>query len=375
MDFSLSEEQKLLADSVDRFVRARYDFGDWRKLARSAEGFSRDNWRQMAELGWLGAAIAEEFGGLGGGPVETMVIAQGLGRGLVLEPYFPAAVLGGTLVGLAGSEAQKRAILPRLAAGETMLAFAYAEPQSRFDLADVATTARAVDGGYVLDGRKSVVLGAAGADTVIVAARTGGERRARQGISLFLVARDAPGLTRRDYRLADSRRAADLALENVRVDADALLGARDAALEVIERAADHAIAALAAEAVGAMQFLHETTLAYLKNRKQFGRPIADFQVLQHRMVDMMIAIEQAKSLSMVATLKLAAPAAERAKAASAAKVQIGRSGRFVGQQAVQLHGGMGMTDELHVGHHMKRLMMIDTLFGNADHHLARFAGL
>jgi alkylation response protein AidB-like acyl-CoA dehydrogenase len=375
MDFSLSEEQKLLADSVDRFVRARYDFGDWRKLARSAEGFSRDNWRQMAELGWLGAAIAEEFGGLGGGPVETMVIAQGLGRGLVLEPYFPAAVLGGTLVGLAGSEAQKRAILPRLAAGETMLAFAYAEPQSRFDLADVATTARAVDGGYVLDGRKSVVLGAAAADTVIVAARTGGERRARQGISLFLVARDAPGLTRRDYRLADSRRAADLALENVRVDADALLGARDAALEVIERAADHAIAALAAEAVGAMQFLHETTLAYLKNRKQFGRPIADFQVLQHRMVDMMIAIEQAKSLSMVATLKLAAPAAERAKAASAAKVQIGRSGRFVGQQAVQLHGGMGMTDELHVGHHMKRLMMIDTLFGNADHHLARFAGL
>ena len=373
MDFTYSDEQKLLADSVSRFARESYGFENWRKLARSDEGFSPALWRQMAELGWLGAALPEAHGGLGGGPIETMIIMEGIGKGLVLEPYFSTVVLGGTLIGLAGSEAQKAELLPKVAAGELKLAFAHAEHQARFDLAEVTTVAVRAGGGWRLDGRKIFVRDAASADRLIVLARTAGATRARKGLSLFLVDAHAKGVGRRDYRTVDNRHAADIAFEGVAVPAEALLGPADGALGIVERAVDHAIAALAAEAVGAMQVLHDTTLAYLKTRKQFGRPIGDFQVLQHRAVDMFVALEQARSMAIAATLKLKAPAKERARFCAAAKVQIGQSGRFVGQQAVQLHGGMGMTDELNVGHYMKRLMAIDMAFGNADWHLNRFA--
>jgi len=375
VDFSLTTEQQLLKDSVERFVEEDYDFRTRREIAASDEGFRRENWARFAELGWLGAALPESCGGSGGGPVETMVIMEAFGRGLVTEPYLSSVVLGGGLVARHGSAAQREAVLPALVEGETMLAFAYAEPRSRYDLAHVATRAAREDGGYRLDGRKAVVFGAASADRIVVSARTAGGERDGAGITLFLVDATAPGLARRDYRTVDGLRASEVMLDGVRVAADAVLGEPDGALPVIEEAIDHGIAAVAAEAVGAMQVLNDTTNEYLKTRRQFGRPIGDFQVLKHRMVDMLTRYEEARSMCCMVTLKLGETPAERAKAASAAKVQIGRSGRFIGQQAVQLHGGIGITDELHVGHYFKRLTMIDTLFGNVDHHLRRFASL
>lgn len=374
MDFTLSEEQQLLKDSVERFVREEYEFEKRRKLAKSDEGFSRDHWRKMAELGWLGAGLPEEFGGIGGGAVERMIVMEQIGRGLVLEPYFATVVLGAGLLLEAGSAEQKQALLPRLAAGELMLAFAHAERQARFDLEDVATKAEKSGAAWRLTGEKAVVLHAAAADKLIVSARTSGSRRDQDGISLFVVDKAAKGLSRRDYPTVDGLRASELALDGV--EAEAALGEIGKALPVIERVVDQAVAALCAEAVGAMQVLHDVTNEYLKTRVQFGRPIGQFQVLQHRMVDMFMEVEQSRSMMLLATLRLAdEDARERARAASAAKVQIGRSGRFVGQQAVQLHGGMGMTDELNVGHYFKRLTMIDMSFGNVDWSLKRFAAL
>ena len=374
MDFTLSEEQQLLKDSVERFVREEYEFEKRRKLAKSDEGFSRDNWKKMAELGWLGAGLPEEFGGIGGGAVERMIVMEQVGRGLVLEPYFATVVLGAGLLLEAGSAAQKEALLPKLAAGELLLAFAHAERQARFDLEDVATRAEKAGKGWRLTGEKSVVLHAAAADKLIVSARTSGARRDREGVSLFLVDKSAKGLSRRDYPTVDGLRASELALDGV--EAEAALGEVGQGLAVVERVVEQAVAALCAEAVGAMQVLHDVTNEYLKTRVQFGRPIGQFQVLQHRMVDMFMEVEQSRSMMLLATLRLADEnARERARAASAAKVQIGRSGRFVGQQAVQLHGGMGMTEELNVGHYFKRLTMIDMSFGNVDWHLKRFAAL
>jgi len=376
MDFSLSEEQQLLKDSVDRFVREEYELESRRKLVASDDGFSRAHWKMMAELGWLGVALPEDFGGIGGGPVDTMVIMEGVGSGLVVEPYLASVVLGGGFVLDTGSEAQKTELLPQLAAGELMLAFAYAERQSRFDLNDVELAASRDGAGYVLNGHKGVVLNAASADKIIVAARTAGGSRDQNGITLFLVDNGSSGLTRRDYPTVDGLRASELSFENVAVGADAVLGEVDNGLPVMEKVVGKAIAALAAEAVGCMKVLHETTNEYLKTRKQFGVPLSKFQVLQHRMVDMFMEYEQARSMCYMVTLKCEdEDPLERAKAVSAAKVQIGRSGRFVGQQAVQLHGGMGMTDELNVGHYFKRLTMIDTMFGNKDYHLRRFANL
>jgi pimeloyl-CoA dehydrogenase small subunit len=374
MDFTLSEEQQLLKDSVERFVRDEYEFEKRRKLAKSDEGFSRNNWRKMAELGWLGAGLPEEFGGIGGGAVERMIVMEQIGRGLMLEPYFATVVLGAGLLLEAGSPEQKQALLPKLAAGELLLAFGHAERQARYDLEDVATKAEKAGKGWRLSGEKSVVLHAAAADKLIVSARTSGGRRDRDGVSLFLVDKGAKGLSRRDYPTVDGLRASELALDGV--EAEAALGQIGKGLPVVERVVEQAVAALCAEAVGAMQVLHDVTNEYLKTRVQFGRPIGQFQVLQHRMVDMFMEVEQSRSMMLLATLRLAEEdARERARAASAAKVQIGRSGRFVGQQAVQLHGGMGMTDELNVGHYFKRLTMIDMSFGNVDWHLKRFAAL
>lgn len=376
MDFSLSEEQQLLKDSVDRFVRENYELEQRRKLVASDDGFSREHWKTMAELGWLGVALPEEFGGIEGGAVETMVIAEAIGAGLVVEPYLPCVVLAGGMLLDAGSEAQKQELLPKLSEGELMLAVAYAERQSRFDLHDVEFAAAKDGDGWVLNGHKGVVLNGPAADLLIVSARTSGGSRDEDGITLFLVDAGADGVSRRNYPTVDGLRASEVTCENVRVGADRVLGEVGKGYAVLERGVERAIAAICAEAVGAMQVLLDSTNEYLKQRKQFGVPLSKFQVLQHRMVDMFMETEQARSMALMATLKVdSEDAGERRKAIAAAKVQIGKSGRFVGQQAVQLHGGMGMTDELHIGHYFKRLTMIDTMFGNQDYHLKRFAAL
>ena len=376
MNFSLNEEQRLLTDSVERFVRENCSLDQHRALVSSELGYSERSWRQMADLGWLGIDVPEAYGGIGGGPVETMVLMEAFGAGLVLDPYFPSVVLGGNLVAMAGSEAQKQAILPALVAGELKLAFAWVEAQAGYDLFDVETMAERRDGGYVMNGAKGVVLGAATADKLIVSARTTGGSRDRDGIGLFLVDHGASGVKLRDYRTVDGLRAAEVAFENVTVGDDAVLGDPRGALPVIEAVAERAIVALCAEAVGAMDVIVRSTAEYLKIRKQFGRPIGTFQVLQHQFTDMLIASEEARSMMYVATLRLGErDAGLRAKAVSGAKHLIGRHGRLIGQRAIQLHGGMGMSEEMSVGHYFKRLTMIDVMFGDEAYHLKRYAAL
>jgi pimeloyl-CoA dehydrogenase small subunit len=375
MDLSYSSEQTQLKDSVDRFVKDNYPLENRRKLVASEEGFSRNHWKTYAELGWLGVALPEEFGGIGGSSVETMIIMEGIGQGLVLEPYLQTVVLGGSAILAGGSQKQKSEFLPALAEGKLLLAFAQAEKQSRFDLHDVALAAKKAGKGWNLSGHKAVVHFAASADKIVVVARTKGKQRDTDGITLFLVDGKAKGLTRRDYRTIDGLRASELMFDDVSVAVDDVLGEVDNGLPLLEKVVDNGIAAVCSEAVGAMHVLHDTTLEYLKTRQQFGRPLGSFQVLQHRMTDMFMAYEQSRSMAMMVNLKLDESDVERKKAASAAKVQIGKAGRFVGQQSVQLHGGMGMTDELNVGHYFKRLTMIDTQFGNTDWHLERFGRL
>lgn len=376
MDFSLNEEQQLLKDSVDRFVRENYGLADRRKLVASADGFGRDNWRVMAELGWLGAALPEEYGGIGGGPVETMVIMEGFGRGLVVEPYFACIVLGGNLILQGGTDAARREILPQLAEGRIQLAFGFAERQSRYDLFDVETKAAKNGSGYVLSGHKGVVLHGGGADKIVISARTAGARREKAGITLFAVDGAAEGVTRRAYQTVDGLRAAEVTLENVEVSSNAVIGDVDGGLPLIEDAARRGIAALAAEAVGVMDTMQSLTNDYLKTRQQFGRPLGKFQALQHRMVDILIACEESRSAALIATLRLDdEDASRRDRAVAAAKVKIGQSGRFIGQSAIQLHGGMGMTDEMHISHYFKRLTMIDMMFGDHAYHLKRYPAL
>ena len=376
MNFSLNEEQRLLKDSVERFVRENCSLDQHRALVSSELGYSERSWRQMTDLGWLGINVPEAYGGIGGGPVETMVLMEAFGAGLVLGPYFPSVALGGNLVAMAGSEAQKQAILPALVAGELKLAFAWVEAQAGYDLFDVETMAERRDGGYVMNGAKGVVLGAATADKLLVSARTTGRSRDRDGIGLFLVDRGASGVKLRDYRTVDGLRAAEVAFENVTVGDDAVLGDPRGALPVIEAVAERAIVALCAEAVGAMDVIVRITAEYLKTRKQFGRLIGTFQVLQHQFTDMLIASEEARSMMYVATLRLGErDAGLRAKAVSGAKHLIGRHGRLIGQRAIQLHGGMGMTEEMSVGHYFKRLTMIDVMFGDEAYHLKRYAAL
>ena len=376
MNFSLTEEQRLLKDSAERFVRENCSLGARRTLVANEPGYSERSWRQMADLGWLGVGVPEAFGGTGGGPVETMVLMDAFGRGLVPEPYLSSVVLGAGLVTATGTEAQKEAILPAAVAGELKLAFAWVEAQSGFDLFDVRTTAERGDGGWVINGAKGVVLGAAAADRLIVSARTSGGPRDQNGIGLFLVDREADGVRLRDYRTVDGLRAAEVAFENVAVGDDAVLGDPRDALPAIEAVAERAIAALCAEAVGVMDVIVRDTAEYLKTRKQFGRPIGAFQVLQHQFTDMLIASEEARSMTYVATLRLGErDAVMRAKAVSGAKHLVGRHGRLIGQRAIQLHGGMGMTEEMAVGHYFKRLTMIDVMFGDAAYHLKRYASL
>jgi pimeloyl-CoA dehydrogenase small subunit len=374
MDFGLSEEQRLLKESVDRLLNDRYDFESRKRFMQSGDGWSRELWKQYAELGLLGLPFDEKHGGFGGGPVEIGIVMEAFGRALTLEPFVATVLLGGGLVRHAGSEAQRAAIVPKVAAGELLLAFAHAERQARYDLADVLTTARRDGTGYLIDGAKSLVLHGDSADQLIVSARISGARKDRDGIGLFLVDSTAKGVSRRGYQTNDGQRAAEVTLEGVKAGADAALGAPGKAFPVIERVVHETIAALAAEAVGAMTAMHEMTVDYLRTRKQFGVPIGSFQVLQHKAVDMLVAIEQARSIMFYGTMMAAEPDAEmRRKAMAAVKAQIGRSGHIVGQIGTQLHGGIGMTMEYKGGHYFKRLAMTDATFGDAEHHLGLLA--
>ncbi|HEX4366806.1 MAG TPA: acyl-CoA dehydrogenase family protein [Rhodopila sp.] len=374
MDFDLSEDQRLLKESVDRLIADQYQFEHRKKYAQDPSGYSPTMWSQITEMGLLGLPFEETLGGFGGGAVETAIVMEAFGRGLVLEPYFATVILGGGLLRRAASTAPMGALAPKVAAGKLKLAFAHVERHSRYNLADVTTTAHRDGGAYVLDGAKSVVIHGDSADRIFVTARIAGQRRARDGIGLFLLDPASPGVTRRGYPTQDGQRAAELTLNNVCITADDLLN--DNALPAIEHVIDEAIAALCAEAVGAMQSLQDLTLEYLKTRKQFGRPIGSFQVLQHRSVDMLVAVEQARSMAMFAAVMAAEEnPIERRRAISAAKVQIGRSARHVGQEAIQLHGGIGMTNEYAAGHYFKRLTMIDQLYGDADTHLSNLAAL
>jgi pimeloyl-CoA dehydrogenase small subunit len=374
MDFELSEEQRLLKQSVERLLADRYGFEQRTAYMKEPGGFSRALWKQYADLGILALPFAEKEGGIGGGPVDIMIVMEAMGRALVLEPYLATIVLAGGVLRHAASKEQRAGLIPNIADGSLILAFAHSERQSRYDLADVATSAKKDGNGYMLDGTKGIVLNGDSADKFIVSARVAGKQRDRDGIGLFLVDAKAKGVSVRGYQTIDGLRAAEITLAGVKVDGKDVIGEPGKALPVIERVVDEAMAALSAEAVGAMTVMHEVTTDYLKTRKQFGVPIGHFQVLQHAAVDMLMATEQARSMAMLAAMMAAEPnAVERHKSIAAAKVQIGRSGRFVGKTATQLHGGIGMTMEYKVGHYFKRATAIDVLFGDADYHLAAIA--
>lgn len=372
MDFDLSDEQRLLKESVERFVNDRYGFEARKAFLAGEGGYSRDNWATFAELGLLAVPFSEDDGGIGGGPVETMIVQEIFGRGLVVEPYFATVILGGGILRHAASAEQKAELIPQVVGGELTLALAQVERGSRYDLDHVATTARRHGPDWVVNGEKGVVLNGDTADKLIVVARTAGDAGDRDGIGLFLVDGKAAGVSRRGYPTQDGGRAAEITFDNVK--AEAVLGDPSKGLAVLERVADEAVAAQCAEAVGLMDQMRDLTVEYIRTRKQFGVAIGSFQVLQHRASDMVVAIEQARSMACYATMMAASDdPVERSQAVSAAKVQVCRSGRFVGQQSIQLHGGNGMTMEYSVGHFFKRMTMIESLFGDADHHLAKVA--
>lgn len=374
MDFDLTDEQKALQDTLARFIEKDYDFDKRKAILKDPAGYSAEKWKQLADLGLLALPFPEAHGGMNGTPVDTMIVMQLLGRGLVVEPYLSTVVLCGGIVRDAGSEAQKAAVLTAISEGKMTLAFAHYERGARYELASVTSTARPEGDGYVLNGAKGVVLNGDTADKLIVTARTSGKAGDADGISLFLVDRKAAGVTVRGYKTQDGARAAEVELNNVKVAKDALIGAEGKGLPVIEQAIDIANAALCAETVGIMIATNETTLEYMKTRKQFGQAIGKFQALQHRMADMVIWAEQAKSMMMLAAVKASSKnPAERAKAIAGAKAYIIQASRFVGQNAVQLHGGMGVTDEMKISHYFKRLTMLAALFGDGDWHMARFS--
>lgn len=374
MDFDFSEEQRLLRDSVDRLMADHYAFDKRKAYLAEPDGWSRALWSHYAELGLLGLPFAEEHGGFGGGGIEVMLVMEAFGRALALEPYLATVVLAGTALRLAGSDAQQAALVPLVAEGKHLLAFAHAERQARYDLSDVLTTARPKGSGWVIDGAKSVVSHGDSADTLIVSARTAGDRNDTAGISLLLVDGNAAGVARRSYTLRDGTRAAEIALSGVEVGGDAVLGEPGAAYPVIERVAEAGIAATAAEAVGAMETMQAMTLEYLKTRQQFGRPIGHNQALQHRATEMFVSLEQGRSMAMLAAMMVDEPdAAERARNLAMVKAGIGQAARFVSQNAVQLHGGIGMTEEYAVGHYFRRCMVIEHSFGDTAHHLSRLA--
>jgi len=373
MNFSFSNEQQLLADTVQRFVREHYTFEKRREILGSQTGWSREIWQELAGLGLTALNVPEEHGGLGGGPVDTLLVMQALGAGLLLEPFLGAAVHAPALLASMPSTPAAEALLPAIAGGEIVLAVAHQEPDGRGELHRVTTRAERDGDDFVLTGKKAVVMHGHAADEYLISARTSGAPRDAEGTAVFRLPRDTQGLSVNAYRTFDGQGACDLELNAVRLPASSLLGSGEAAQQALEAAYHVALSALCAEAVGIMKAVNTTTLEYTKNRKQFGQPISRFQVLQHRMVDMFIHAEQATSMSYLAAIKCTDPdLRERRRALSAAKVAIGQAGRYIAQQAVQLHGGMGMTDELIVSHYFKRLTAIDLTFGDTDHHLQQF---
>ena len=376
MDFDLSPEQSLLKDSVDRLMSDRYTFDQRKNHFKEPGGWSAAMWSQYAELGLLGLPFAEEYGGFGGGAVEIMLVMEAFGRALILEPYLATVVLCGTALRLGGTEAQRSRILPAIADGSMKLAFAHGERQARYDVTDVMTTATKNGGSWVLDGAKSVVTHGDCADTLVVSARTSGERDDADGITLFLVDANANGVARRGYTMRDEQRAAEVSLSGVQVGQDAVLGEVGNALPLIGRVIESGIAATSAESVGAMEALHTMTLDYSRTREQFGRTIGSNQVVQHRLAEMLMSLEQGRSMARLAAMMVDEPdASERAHNIAMAKVGIGQAGRFVSQNAVQLHGGIGMTEELAIGHYFRRCMVIERLFGDTAHYLAKLAEL
>ena len=372
MDFESSDDQRLLLESVSRMLADNYSFAQRKTHLAAPEGWSTAIWSQFAELGLLGLPFAEQYGGYGGGPQETMLVMQAFGRVLVVEPYFPTVILGGTGIMAAGTDAQKQAILPAIAEGRLKLAFAHSERQARYDLTDVVTTAKKDGGAWILDGSKTVVAHGDSADKLIVSARTSGDRYDADGITLFLVDTSAQGVARRGYITRDETRAADISLSNVRV--TEVLGTVGKGLAIVEKIVEAGIAATAAETVGAMEAMNEMTLEYSKTRVQFGNPIGTYQVVQHRMADMFMTQEQGRSMAMLATMSLEnEDPAERAHDMAMAKVGIGQAGRYVSQSAVQMHGGIGMTEEYAVGHYFRRCMVIERLFGDPAYYLQRLA--
>jgi len=379
MDFSFSEEQTLLQDTIAKYIQNEYSFETRQKIVLEERGYSSEVWKTYAELGWLGVPFSEDDGGFGGTAIEGMIMLEQFGKGLVVEPFLATVVLAGGALKIGGSRTQKDQYLNGVIDGSLQGALAYAEPQGRFNLADLTTKAEKDGNDYVINGYKAVVLNGPSADFYVVSTRTSGEQRDKQGVSLFLVEANTAGISRRDYPTVDAMRASEITFENVKVGSDALLkgnGSEGEGLAIIEQVIDEGILAVGAEAVGCMEVLYKATVEYCKTREQFGQPIGKFQVLQHRMVDMFMEHEQAKSLMYMAAMRMDEGYGDQAKkAVSAFKVQVGKSGRFVGQNAVQLHGGMGMTEELNVGHYFKRLTTINTLFGNVDFHLKRFGEL
>lgn len=374
MDFDLTEEQSILKDSLDRLLAEQYGFEQRRRIMASPEGFSAGMWGRYAEMGLMALPFAEGDGGLGGTPVETMLVMEAFGKALALEPYLPTVVLGGSLIRFGGNDAQRAELVPAVADGSMKFAFAQGERNSRWDLHHVETAAAKDGAGWRISGRKFVVLGGDCADRLFVTARTAGSARDEGGIGVFLVDARAPGVSVRGYRTQDGQRGAEVSFDNAAVGPDAAFGDPEGGLALARRAVDAAIAALCAEAIGAMDAMHALTVDYLKVRKQFGVPIGQFQVLQHKAVDMFVAIEQARSLAFYATsMADSDDEAERAAAIHAAKAEIGRGGRIAGENAIQLHGGVGMTEEYAVGHYFKRVTMIDATFGDADHHLRALA--
>jgi len=375
VDFNFTEEQEMVRDGLSRLVREQYDWETRRAAIESDDGRSPQIWAQLAELGILGMPFSEEDGGFGGGAVDAMIVMEEFGKGLVVEPFVPTVVCAGGFLKHAGTPAQKEEHLSAIISGERIFAYAYAEPRGRYDYADLETTAKKDGDAYVLNGHKAVVIAAPWASHLIVTARTSGERRDRDGISVFIVDKSSAGVSTRDYETVDGRRASEVYFENVSVPADNLIGEEGAALPLIEKIADEAIAAQCAEACGAMKVAHAQTVEYSRQRKQFGVPIGKFQVLQHRMADMYTSYEQAVSLSYLATLKIDVDEKERKRTISTAKVGIGQAARLIGQESIQIHGGNGVTDEYAIGHYFKRLTIFESEFGNTDHHMKRHIAL
>ena len=375
MDFNFNEEQTLIQGQVAQFIKRDYEWEKRQNLISSELGFSEKNWKIFAELGWLGISLSEESGGFGGTALESMIIMEEFGKGLVVEPFLETIILCSGLIDSCGTDEQKGEILGQVVAGDMHLALGFTEPQSRFNLADVTTEAKLKDGNYVVNGFKSVVMNGPNANKFIISTRTSGKQTDKDGISLLIVDANQDGVSLRNYPTVDDRRASEVTLENVIVPASCLLGSENQGFKLLEDAIDNATLGICAEAVGAMEVLYKTTVEYTKTREQFGQPIGKFQVLQHRMVDMFMEYEQSKSLLYMATIKNVEGSQDAKKSISGLKYQVGKAAKFIGQQAVQLHGGMGVTDELNVGHFFKRLTTIISIFGNTDYHLKRYSQL